>query len=168
MPSVSGLPRAQRRKARKGAVRAALLGLRNPTSVHYTQDLTSRWEGIRKRHDASKGRFPKHSDCSSFATWCLWNGLQLAFGVDDVVNGLDWTAGYTGTMLNNGRPVRHVENVKQADCVFYGTEWPGKHVAIVVGRQGGVPMVVSHGSEEGPFFVRYNYRPDVLQIRRYI
>jgi hypothetical protein len=64
--------------------------------------------------------------------------------------------------------VRHVENVKQADCVFYGTEWPGKHVAIVVGRQGGVPMVVSHGSEEGPFFVRYNYRPDVLQIRRYI
>jgi hypothetical protein len=98
----------------------------------------------------------------------LWNGLQLEFDVDDVVNGLDWTAGYTGTMLKNGRPVNHVENVKPGDCVLYGTEWPGKHVAIVVGRQEGVPMVVSHGSEEGPFFVRYDYRSDIIQFRRYI
>jgi hypothetical protein len=38
----------------------------------------------------------------------------------------------------------------------------------VVGRQDGVPMVVSHGSEEGPFFIRYDYRSDVMQFRRYI
>jgi hypothetical protein len=168
MPSVSGLDREQRRKARKRAVRAALLGLDNTSRIHYTQDATPRWEGIRNRLDAGHGKFPAHSDCSSFATWCLWNGLQLEFGVDDVVNGFDWTAGYTGTMLKNGRRVRHLENVKPGDCVLYGTEWPGKHVAIVVGRKDGVPMAVSHGSEEGPFLVRYDYRPDVLQFRRYI
>jgi hypothetical protein len=38
----------------------------------------------------------------------------------------------------------------------------------VVGRQDGVPMVVSHGSEEGPFYVRYDYRSDILEFRRYI
>jgi hypothetical protein len=31
-----------------------------------------------------------------------------------------------------------------------------------------VPMVVSHGSEECPCFVRYDYRPDVAEFRRYI
>jgi hypothetical protein len=52
--------------------------------------------------------------------------------------------------------------------MFYGTEPPGKHVAVVVKVVGGVPMVISHGSEAGPFYLAYNYRPDVLQIRRYI
>jgi hypothetical protein len=167
-PSLSGLALEQRRKARRRSVRAALLGLRNLSEVHYTQDALPRWEGIRNHLDASQGEFPAHSDCSSFATWCLWNGLKLQFEVEDVVNGSDWAAGFTGTMLNNGRRVHHVENVRPGDCVLYGTEWPGKHVAIVVGRQEDVPMVVSHGSEEGPFLLRYDYRSDVMQFRRYI
>ena len=29
-------------------------------------------------------------------------------------------------------------------------------------------MVISHGSEPGPFYLAYSYRPDVLSIRRYI
>jgi hypothetical protein len=29
-------------------------------------------------------------------------------------------------------------------------------------------MVVSHGSEAAPFFVKYDYRSDVMQFRRYI
>jgi hypothetical protein len=168
MPSVSGLSRDQRQQARRAVVRAALLGLSNPPQTHYTQDAVQRWEGISKRRIAAEGKCPNHSDCSSYATWCLWNGLQVGFGVGDVVNDLGWTAGYTGTMLNHGKPVRHVENVKRGDCVLYGAGWPGKHVAIVVGRQDGVPMVVSHGSEEGPFLVRYDYRPDVIGFRRYI
>jgi hypothetical protein len=167
MPAVSGLDAEQRAAARQAAVRAALMGLDNISQVHYTQD-SRRWEGISKNRVAAKGKVPHHSDCSSFATWCLWNGLNLGFEVGDVVNGLDWTAGYTGTMLQNGKQVRRVEKLRQGDCVIYGSEWPGTHVAIVVGRQDGVPMVVSHGSEEGPFFVRYNYRSDVLQFRRYI
>jgi cell wall-associated NlpC family hydrolase len=167
MPAVSGLDVEQRAAARQAAVRAALMGLDNISQVHYTQD-SRRWDGISNKRVAAKGKVPHHSDCSSFATWCLWNGLNLGFEVGDVVNGLDWTAGYTGTMLQNGKEVRRVEKVRQGDCVIYGSESPGTHVAIVVGRQDGVPMVVSHGSEEGPFFVRYNYRSDVLQFRRYI
>jgi hypothetical protein len=167
MTAVSGLDRDQRAEARRATVRAALAGLDNISMIHYTQG-PDRWDGIGNNRVAAKGKVPHHSDCSSFATWCLWNGLNLGFGVGDVVNGLDWSAGYTGTMLQNGKQVRRVENVRQGDCALYGTKWPGSHVAIVVGRQDGVPMVVSHGSEEGPFFIRYDYRPDVLEIRRYI
>jgi hypothetical protein len=29
-------------------------------------------------------------------------------------------------------------------------------------------MVISHGSEPGQFQLAYNYRPDVLSLRRYI
>ena len=29
-------------------------------------------------------------------------------------------------------------------------------------------MVVSHGSEGGPYYVAYNYRTDIMCIRRYI
>ena len=167
MPAVSGLDAEQRAAARRAAVRAALTGLDNTSQMHYTQD-SRRWDGISNKRVAARGRFPHHSDCSSFATWCLWNGLNLDFGVGDLVNGLDWTAGYTGTMLQNGKQVRRAEKVHQGDCVLYGSAWPGTHVALVVGRQDGVPMVVSHGSEDGPFLVRYDYRPDVLQFRRYI
>ena len=121
MPAVSGLDVEQRAAARQAAVRAALMGLDNISHVHYTQD-SRRWEGISDNRVAAKGKFPHHSDCSSFATWCLWNGLNLGFDVDDVVNGLDWTAGYTGTMLQNGKQVRRVEKVRQGDCVIYGSE----------------------------------------------
>ena len=167
MPSVSGLSRDQRIRARERVVQAALLGLNNATSVHYTMEAT-RWDGIKNRRDARLGQFPKNSDCSSFATWCLWNGLHLAFGLGDLVNGAGWAAGFTGTMLTHGRPVRHLANVRRGDCVLYGDGSPGKHVTIVIGRREGVPMVVSHGSEPGPFLLRYDYRSDVMQIRRYI
>jgi hypothetical protein len=56
----------------------------------------------------------------------------------------------------------------RGDCVFYGSGMPGQHVAIVAAIAGDVPMVVSHGSEAGPFYVRFNYRNDIMQFRRYI
>jgi hypothetical protein len=71
-------------------------------------------------------------------------------------------------MLQHGKQVRHLTNVQRGDCVIYGTGSPGVHCTIVVALKGGVPMVVSHGSEPGPFYRKYNYRTDVLQIRRYI
>ena len=171
MPSISGLSRDQRIRARDRAVQAALLGLNNTAAVHYvtpgTPESALRWDGIKNRRDARLGQFPKKSDCSSFTTWCLWNGLHLAFGLGDLVNGAGWTAGFTGTMITHGKRVRHLANVRRGDCVLYGGSSPS-HVTIVVGRREGVPMVVSHGSEAGPFFVRYDYRNDVMQIRRYI
>ena len=57
----------------------------------------------------------------------------------------------------------------RGDCVIYGNPGTtGKHTAIVVAVVKGVPYCVSHGSEAGPFYVRYNYRSDIQSICRYI
>jgi cell wall-associated NlpC family hydrolase len=95
----------------------------------------------------------------------------VPFKVKDVVNGADWRAGYTGTMLNHGRVVEKVADMRRGDAVIYGNGSPGKHTAIIVGRKGGsrgTPMVVSHGSEGGPYYVAWNYRSDIMSVRRYI
>lgn len=168
MASVSGLSRDHRIRARDRAVAAALVTLHHAPQVHYTQG-SARWEGISKKLNARLGQFPKNADCSSFATWCLWNGLGVGFGLGDLVNGAKWHAGFTGTMLSHGKRVHDVGCVQRADCVIYGNGGSGEHTAIVVGRaKNGTPMVVSHGSERGPFYLPYNYRNDVMQIRRYI
>jgi hypothetical protein len=168
MASVSGLSRDHRIRARDRAVAAALLALHHAPQVHYTQR-AARWEGIHEKLNARLGQFPRHADCSSFATWCLWNGLHIGFGVCDTVNDANWTGGFTGTMLSNGKQVHELSNVQRADCVIYGNGPPGHHTAIVVGRaRDRTPMVVSHGSEAAPFFVKYDYRPDIMQFRRYI
>jgi hypothetical protein len=170
MPSASGLGPGHRLRARERATQAALLHLAHASQIHYVHPknpVGDRWEGIHKHLNARRGEFAKHADCSSFATWCLWNALFLGFNLGDVVNGAGWTGGYTGTMRSHGLRVQHEANLLRGDCVHYGPS-PGEHVAIVVGKQGGVPMVVSHGSEECPCFVRYDYRPDVAEFRRYI
>lgn len=169
MASVSGLSLEHRVHARDRAVQAALLGYKNKGVVHYTQG-GARWQGINKKLDASKGHFPNYADCSAYATWCIWNGLYLPYKHSDTVNGAAWHYGFTGTMLNHGKQVRNVGNVQRADCVIYGNGPPGHHTAIVVGRRksDNKPMVISHGSEAGPFYLPYDYRNDVMQIRRYI
>ena len=165
--SVSGLTRDQRIIARDRTTQAALLGLHHAPALHYTQG-PARWEGIAKHLVARHGHYPTHADCSAFATWCLWNGLRLPFGLGDIVNGDKWAGGFTGTMAEHGREVVHVRNVLPGDCVLYGPGAPFEHVAIVVGQKNGKPVVVSNGSEPGPFLLPYDYRPDVGQIRRYI
>lgn len=167
MSSVSGLNKAQRIRCRDRVVGAAWLAYNHKPRVHYTQG-GMRWQGIRGHHNARKGQYPTHADCSALATWCLWNGLYLGFGKGDSVNAANWRAGYTGTMLKNGKPVKDLGNVLRGDCVIYGKSSPGVHVAIVVAVKGGRPMVISHGSEAGPFYVPYNYRADIMAIRRYI
>jgi cell wall-associated NlpC family hydrolase len=49
--------------------------------------------------------------------------------------------------------------------VFYGNQGAGiaEHVAVYVGNG----MVISHGSEAGPFLLRWDYRP-VNEVRRYL
>lgn len=142
---------------------AALLGYHNAPAVHYTQG-PSRWQGIDNHLRAWRGQYPNYADCSSYATWCLWQGLGH-FHLDDIVNGADWRAGYTGTMLQHGRTVRG--RLKVGDCVIYGQPGStGAHVAIVVDSR--ARLVVSHGSEGGPYLIAYNYRGDIQSIRRYI
>ena len=156
----SGLSRQNRVRARDLAMNAARLGLRHAPRMHYTQ-AAARWEGIERRRLAWRGEYPRWADCSAFVSWCLWNALEH-FHVRDVVNGDRWRGGYTGTMLEHG--VRVTGPILRGDAVIYGSGFPGEHTAICVG--GG--MVISHGSEAGPFLLPIRYRSDVLQVRRYI
>jgi hypothetical protein len=167
MPSASGLGQAQRLRARERAVQAGMLTLHH-APLHYSQDATPRWEGIKKQLNSRNGKYPKVADCSSFVTWCLWNALYLKFGLGDIVNGCGWNGGYTGTMLSHGLPVEHVTNLLRGDCVHYGSGLTA-HVSMVVTKPGtGTPQVVSWGSEGGPRLTDYNYRTDNIQFRRYI
>lgn len=158
--SVSGLSERHRKEAVNGVLQAAVLGLHHAPSIHYTQG-PGRWEGIDRRRIASKGQFPFNADCSSFGGWCYWNGLYVRGGHSDIVNGEHWLGGYTGTMLQHGVAVH---SPIPGDAIIYGTSWPGEHVAIYTG--GG--LVISHGSEGGPYLLNWRYRSDVLSVRRYI
>lgn len=163
----SGLSAAHRIRARDLAVQAALLSLRHAPAIHYSQG-PNRFDGIAHNLKAWRGQYPREVDCSSSVAWWLWNGLDH-YGVRDVVNGAAWRAGYTGTMVGHGIRVQHVANVLRGDAVIYGDPFGRTgHTALVVGERNGVPMVVSHGSERGPFYLPFNYRSDVHSIRRYI
>jgi hypothetical protein len=166
MASVSGLSRDHRIRCRDRVVHAAKLALAHPTQVHYTQD-GRRWDGIAKHRNSAHGQYPIYSDCSSFATWCLWNGLHLVYDIHDIVNGSNWKGGFTGTLRQHGRVVDDPSKALRGDLVHYGSG-TGSHVTVVVGRENGHLMVISHGSEGGPYYTNYDYRPDVSHIRRYI
>lgn len=142
-------------------VNAALLGIRNKAGIHYTQDSPARWSGIHDKLVAAKGQYPHYADCSSFATWCLW---QVLGSGPDIVNGTGWRSGYTGTLSQHGHSVS-AASAQAGDLVFYGH--PIYHVAIVIGRKDGHLIVASHGEESGPYVVRYDQWP-VNSIRRYL
>lgn len=139
------------------ATHAARLALAHAPEIHYTQG-PRRWDGINLGKIGSQGEFPLYADCSSFYTWLLWQGLR---GTEDVVNGADWQAGYTGTLLTHGR---RVDGAPEGAAVLYGRGWPGAHVAYSLGNG----QVISHGSEGGPYLLPLRYRSDVLEVRAYI
>ncbi|MDQ1740821.1 MAG: hypothetical protein QOE53_2473 [Pseudonocardiales bacterium] len=151
----------QRASAQAVVLKGARLLLEHAAQVHYTMG-EQRWEGINDKRYVRDGQFLRYGDCSSTATWLLWNALFAHLGMGDVVNGAGWRAGYTGTMLDHGRPVPE-SAVEVGDLVIYGAGAPGKHVTVCLG--GG--MVFSHGSDPGPYKLPLRYRSDVLSIRRY-
>lgn len=162
----SGLTVKQRVKARSMIGQACDLMLAHKSEVHYTQDWTARWEGIRGKLRAWRGQYPHHSDCSSSATWILWQAYHH-FGLGDKVNGTKWGSGYTGTLAQHGKTVRW--RAKVGDLVLYGNGWPYEHVAVV--RKGGLlrrAKVWSHGSEPGPYLLGIDYRPDRKLVKRFI
>lgn len=163
MSSVSGLSEQHRAHARRLIVQGAELLLGHARSVHYSQG-ADRWEGIQRGLLPWKGEYPHHGDCSSTATWLLWAALHHHFGVRDVVNGTNWTAGYTGTIAKHGKQVVHDANIKVGDLILYGRGWPYEHVTVALG--GGVCF--SHGSEAGPFKLAIDYRPDRAIVRRFV
>jgi len=134
-PPVSG--------GRAGVVTAAMALYDQRSSGHYTQG-GSRWIGITNR--VYPPAAPTYSDCSSAATWCYWT--QYGNG-PDFINGQQWRAGYTGTMLDHGTVVS-VANAKAGDLCFYYN--PVSHVAIYIGNL----RVVSHGSDPVSIYSVYN------------
>lgn len=168
MSSVSGLSPAQSAVARSRSVQAARFLLKHPGAVHYTEG-SQRWQGIAQHRVAADGEYLTEGDCSATVTWCIWNGIYVPFKVADVVNGEQWHGGFTGTMAVHGREVQHVKNVLPgADAVLYGTRAPFLHTALIINIEKGKPMVMSHGSEGGPYYAPYDYRNDVAMIRRMI
>jgi cell wall-associated NlpC family hydrolase len=161
--SVSGLSPSHRARARELTIVAAELGLRHAPELHYTQD-ARRWEGIDKHLKAWRHQFPNYADCSAFATWCLWHGLDH-YGVRDTVNGEAGRRATPARWSEHGKLVRHAASIKRGDLALYGDPFGRTgHVAVCIG--GG--MVISFGSEPGPFRLPINYRQDLHQVRRYI
>lgn len=161
--SQSGLNRFQRARARRLVRQAAYVGLANAQGMHYTQG-PQRWSGIDTNRRHYRGEFPAYSDCSAFATWCVWDATRR-YRPQDFVNGAGWKHGYTGTMQDHGRRVGAREKMLPGDMVFYGDQGGGvaEHVAVYVGKG----LVISHGSEGGPYLVHWRYRP-VAETRRYL
>lgn len=145
--------------ARGLAISAFNLLYHHAPAVHYTQG-ARRWDGINRNLKAFQGQYPNYADCSAAFTWAWWNGLAH-IGVGDILNGLDFSAGYTGTLLLHGTPV---ETPVRGCAVIYGTRWPGEHVAMYDDNG----RVYSHGSEAGPFYLDMHYRTDILSIRQYV
>lgn len=162
--SASGLSAEHRAKAKSLAIAAARLGLEHAPAIHYSQG-ASRWDWFKRKMKAYLGQFPTKLDCSAFVTWCEWNGLEH-FGVRDTVNGTNWSGGgFTGTMIEHGKTVQHEASIQWGDAAIYGASPSStEHTAICVG--GG--MVISHGSEAGPFLLPLHYRPDLLVVKRYV
>jgi len=157
---------ADRGRAVKIMVSAFRLAFEHAGAVHYTQG-PARFGGIRGRLRYADGRYPTQEDCSSMFTWAFWNGITSVAGMNapDLVNGANWTAGYTGTLLSHGRQVPFSER-QGGDAVLYGTGFPGHHVAMIDSENHN--MVYSHGSESGPYHLAWNYRSDIMQVRRYL
>jgi hypothetical protein len=162
---VSGLSDSHARHARVLIIKSTALMMRHVPEIHYTQG-PRRWDGINQHLTVLKGQFPRYADCSSMATWLLWDAMHRPYGVRDLVNGVNWTAGYTGTQITRGKRVVHDSSLKVGDLIFYGDQGGGvpKHVAIYIGAG----KVFSHGSEAGPFILPLDYRSDRRQSRRYI
>lgn len=154
----------QQRIARAICKQGAYQLLRSPGYVHYTMG-SARWSPISRHKLVGHPIMPFYGDCSSTVTWLLWNALHIRFGMGDVVNGLNWKGGYTGTLAQHGVRVSGRPGTRRVgDLVLYGPAPTYEHVAMVIAPN----HVMSHGSEGGPYYASIYYRSDVGEFRRYI
>ncbi|WAS84590.1 MULTISPECIES: peptidoglycan-binding protein [unclassified Corallococcus] len=121
---------------REKIVAEGLWGVANQDQIHYAQIRPI--DGLQLRH-----KLPLDIDCSGFVTLCYkWAGAPDP-------NGNRYSgAGYTGTLEAH---MLHIplSQVRPGDLCL----WQGKHVSLVI--QGGEdPLLISHGSEAGPYEVR--------------
>lgn len=159
----SGLTDPQAARARADLVLGCDMLLDHAPEVNYTEG-PQRWSAISEGLRFAEGKYLTEGDCSSTVTWLLWNVLHTSFGLDDIVNGEDWKAGYTGTLAQHGKPVMWDTNVEIGDVILYGTAWPYVHCTMALSNS----ECFSHGSQAGPFRESIDYRPDRKMIRRFI
>jgi cell wall-associated NlpC family hydrolase len=148
----------QRAELRRVILRAAYVGVRDHNRMSYTEG-PLRWSGIADAERDVADHVPPYSDCSSFATWCYWDASRW-LKLPDIVNGANWLAGYTGTMVGHGTAVA-VAQALPGDLIFYGSLSLPFHVAVYAG--GG--RVVSMGRPGAPELVPVGA---ATQCRRYI
>lgn len=153
--------RALRRSRQVASVQAAgvaacRLVINNRGVIHYTQSAL-RMSGV--RGGLVPPQFGRWEDCSSEATWIAFVMDQTArrFGGSyPDPNGLGYNGqGYTGTMIQHGRPVSAFRGPPAFTAVFYGR--PIGHVAV----KQSMGYVMSMGSEAGPRDEQVGYRPPV-------
>ena len=137
---------ADAKELRRVIMRAANLGVKLHRSMTYTEG-PGRWSGITQERRSILDETPPYSDCSAFATWCYWDASRW-LDMPDIVNGQDWEAGYTGTMVQHGTAIPLADG-QLGDLVFYGAVSLPYHVAIFAGNG----EVVSMGRPGAPELV---------------
>ncbi len=149
--------RQQNAQARLNAARHAITGwarwgAAKTAEIHYTQG-QSRDDYLHE----PRGRLPLWTDCSGFVTYCYW-----ATGSVPDPSGLDYNyVGFTGTLLENaakhGTITFDLSQANPGDPIVIGPG-SGWHAVIVI-EAGPDPLVVSHGSEDGPRIERMSVDP---------
>lgn len=132
--------------------------------IHYSQEI----EGSHRRMSIVRDRlnFPPLTheiweDCSGAVTGLYWK-CHLP---DPNNRGYDGY-GYTGTMVTNGQRISLSPGAwRIGDLLIYGPSLSNTHhVTMVIGKD---CRVFSHGQEAGPLILPWNYRDDLIAVRRY-
>lgn len=117
-------------------------GLAHEVEIHYAQSRPI--EGL-----TTPRKLPLSTDCSGFVTLCYkWAGAPDPNG-----RGYDGY-GFTGTLLQHMRQIPQAQS-QVGDLALWADAQRTRHVSLVL-ETGSDPLLVSHGSERGPFRVRFS------------
>lgn len=149
-------------------LRAAHVAYENRAHATYTEG-PARWDGIANHRRSILGEYPHDADCSSFATWCYWDGIQFLIrllGLGDILNGANWQAGYTGTLTEHGQAIEYGHTVPGDICLYGGTVWVPQHATMTIG--GGRCISMGHPGDPGIYPINLNGSLPIVGIRRYL
>lgn len=145
-------------------VSCALFLISNAWRIHYSQEIEGPHRRMSIVRDKMKIPFDMHEmweDCSGGVTGLYWN-----VGLPDP-NGRGYDGyGYTGTLVTHGQHVSLSPGAwKIGDLLIYGPSLSDTHHVTMLISNGG--SCFSHGQEAGPLNVPWNYRSDLIAVRRY-
>jgi hypothetical protein len=148
----------------KALLRAATVAYDNRSHMTYTEG-SLRWSGISEQRRSIDGQYPPFADCSAFVTWCYWDATRW-LDLPDVLNGANWEAGYTGTLVEHGEHIE-VGHTEPGDiCLYGGTEWVPQHATMTIGGE----RVISfgHQGDPGVYPINLNGELPIVGIRRFL